>query len=446
MRKFLLSLFFLCCFVVVQAQPTDTRRLDSLFSFYDKNQLFFVNALLKRNGNVKFQGSSGYQDYEAKVKNNPETQFLIGSITKTYTATIIMQLVEEGKLKLSDKLSTFFPKIPNAQTITVEMLLRHRSGLFNYTSHPDFIKEVTTSISKEDLIKRFEGLKIDFDPDAKYEYSNTNYLLLGFIIEKVTGKSYRDELDRRIIAKLGLKSTHYGRPKNTAHLARSYHYLSDKWSKTQPEWNTDWAQAAGGISATATDVALFYEALFGGKLVSAASLALMKDMKDGYGLGLVAVPFGNRRFYGHTGGIESFSSVAGYNPDDKTMFVRLINGSKNMDGNELSIQVLNGAYGLPIVFPDLTVRPSVTVPVTILATYEGVYTAPGFGLEIKVFLQNDRLFAQATGQSAFELTAYSNTDFAFEPAKIAVSFFEKNQKMSFHFSQGGAKLDFERKP
>jgi D-alanyl-D-alanine carboxypeptidase len=446
MRNIFLGLFMLFSCASVQAQPIDTRQLDSLFRFYDKNQLFFVNVLLKRDGKVLFQGSSGYQDLVAQTKNNPQTQFLIGSITKSYTATMIMQLVEEGKVKLNDKLSAFFPKIPNAPRITIEMLLRHRSGLFNYTNHPDFFKEVTSAISKSDLLKRFEGLKIDFEPDTKYEYSNTNYLLLGFILEAVTGKTYQEELNRRIIAKIGLKATHYGRPESSANLAISYQFLTDKWIKTQPEWNTDWTQAAGGISSTAGDVALFYEALFGGKLVSATSLAQMKEMKEGYGLGLVAVPFGNRWFYGHTGGIESFSSIAGYNPEDKTMFVRLINGNKNLDGNELSIQVLNGAYGLPIVFPNLTIRPTVKVPVSILSKFEGTYVAPGFPLEIKIFVQNDQLYAQATGQAPFELKAYSNTDFEFEQARIAMRFFEKDQQTAFHFSQGTIKLDFTRKP
>jgi D-alanyl-D-alanine carboxypeptidase len=446
MRHIFLVLTFILFTSSLFSQPVDRKRLDSLFTLYNNNQFFFSQVLLKRAGGLLYEGSSGYQNLDAQVKNTQQTQFLIGSITKSYTAAMIMQLVDEGKLRLNDKLSGFFPEIPNADRITLEILLRHRSGLFNYTDHPDFVKEVSGPVSKLALLLRFQNLKIVFEPDTKYEYSNTNYMLLGFIIEKVTGRGYADELSERILNKIGLRSTQLGRPDNKTNLAKSYTYMSDKWMVTQPEWNIDWARAAGGISSTAADVALFYEALFNGKLVSAVSLAKMTEMKEGYGLGLIAMPFGNRRFYGHTGGIESFSSIAGYNPDDKTMFVRLINGQRALDPNDMSIQVLNAAYGLPVAFPNLAIRPGVKVNMDLVTRYVGTYVAPGFSLEINVFIKDDQLHAQATGQGAFPLKGYSNTDFGFEEANIKLSFFEQDQKIGFHFSQGSLKFDFTKKP
>ncbi|GHB72051.1 serine hydrolase [Persicitalea jodogahamensis] len=428
------------------AQNGDSKTIDGLFAVYDQKELFFVNALVRRDSKLLYQGSAGYQNEVERVKNRPQTTFLIGSITKTYTATIIMQLVEEGKIKLDEPLSHYYPAIPNADKITLTMLLRHRSGLFNYTSSPTFMMEVSKPISKAELLERFRSLKVDFAPDTKYEYSNTNYMLLGFIIEQVTDDTYANQLQKRILTKLGLQDTHYGRPDDRTNFAKSYIFNGEKWAPTQPEWSIDWAAAAGGIATTASDLALFYEGLFNGKLVSAESLAQMMKLKEGYGFGLTAVPYGARTFYGHGGGIESYRSFAGYNPADKTLFVQLVNAQKQYDTNDISIQLLNAAYGNPIKYPDLTEKVAVAVDKDVLRSYEGTYAAPDFPLEIKVFVQDGKLFGQATGQGAFPLTAYSDTDFGFEVAKIEMNFFEKDGQKAFHFSQGPSRFDFVRKP
>ncbi len=446
MKSFLLAVLLLSACSSGSAQKPDTKALDSLFSIYDQKEVFFVNALVKREDSILYQGSAGYQDREAGIKNQPQTKFLIGSITKTYTATIIMQLVEEGKIKLDDKLARFYPDIPNADQIMVAMLLRHRSGLFNYTSSPTFITEVAEPISKEQFLERFKSLKIDFAPDAKYEYSNTNYMLLGFIIEQITGDTYENQLQKRILTRLGLQDTDYGRPADRKNFAKSYIFTGEKWVPTQPEWNIDWAAAAGGIATTASDLALFYEGLFNGKLVSDKSLAQMMEMKGGYGFGLTTVPYGARTFYGHGGGIESYLSFVGYNPTDKTLFVQLVNARKQHDPNDISIQLLNGAYGNPIKYPDLTVKPEIAVDEEILRSYEGTYATPNFPLDMKVFVKEGKLFGQATGQGAFPLAAYSDTEFGFNTANIKMNFFEKEGQKAFHFSQGPNRFDFVRKP
>ncbi len=428
------------------SQLPATRELDSLFTIYDKNELFFANVLLRRDGKTLYQGTSGYQDLEAGIKNNPQTQVLIGSITKTYTAVIILQLAGEGMLQLDDKLAKYYPEIPNAGRITLETLLRHRSGLFNYTDTPEFADEVTSSVSKDDVLERFKRLDTLFTPDTQFRYSNTNYLLLGFIIEKVTGDSYENQLRKRIIDRLGLKETYYGRPADRKNFARSYVNNGKEWIATPMEWNTDWAGGAGAVAATAADLALFFEGLFGGNLVPAESLARMTTLKDGYGLGLIAVPYGQKQFYGHGGRIEHFNSVAAYNPEDKTMLVNLVNSERRFSPNDISIQLLNAAYGYPVEFPDLTERKEVAIETTVLTRYEGTYAAPGFPLEIHVFVKEGRLHGQATGQGAFPLTAYSDTSFEFPQAKIELNFFEKDGRQAFHFSQGPAKFDFVRKP
>lgn len=445
MRYLFLLLALIATTSCTNSQSVSQSALDSLFNIYDSKELFFVNGLVRRDGKTLYQHSAGYQNVEQKIKNTPKTRFMIGSITKTYTAVMIMQLVEEGKLKPDDKLEKYFPDIPNAKLITVEMLLRHRSGLHNYTSEPDFFTEVVTPVSKTQFLERFRSLAIDFTPDSTFQYSNTNYILLGAVIEAVSGDTYANQLQQRIIDRLGLKATTLGRPADVPDMARSYTFGENGWQPTTPEWNTDWAWAAGAISATAEDVALFLEGLFGGRLVSSKSLEQMTDIKGGYGLGLFTVPFRHQRFFGHTGGIETFYSIAAYNPDDRTVLVRLINGNKHYDGNDISIQLLNGAYGHDIQFPDLTDRPGVDVDKSVLKSYEGEYSAEGFPLAIQVFLKDGLFFGQATGQGAFPLKALSATDFEFSKAQIRMQFFEKEGKTGFHFQQGNIKFDFFRK-
>jgi D-alanyl-D-alanine carboxypeptidase len=441
--KYLFALLALVTSIsCTNSQSVSTAGLDRLFSIYDSTEIFFVNGLVRRDGKTLHQYSSGYENVEMKIKNSAKTRFMIGSITKTYTAAIIMQLKEEGKLRLDDKLAKFLPDIPNADQITVEMLLRHRSGLHNYTSEPDFMTEVVNPISKSQFLEKFKNLAVDFTPDSTFQYSNTNYILLGAIIEEVSGDTYANQLQTRIIDKLGMKATTLGRPAGLPNMAKSYQFIEDVWKTTTPKWNSDWAWAAGGISATAEDVALFLEALFGGKLVSSESLELMTDIKEGYGFGLVTIPFNHQRFYGHSGGIETFYSIAGYNPDDRTVIVRLINGNKDFDGNDISIQLLNAAYGHDIKYPDLTI---VKVDEEILRSYEGEYSAENFPLAIKIFLEGDKLFGQATGQNAFPLRALSDTEFEFRQAGIKIHFLDKEGRTGFKFQQGTHKFEFLKK-
>lgn len=445
MKKQILLFLLVCSMIAVQAQDNRYKDLDSLFGFYDRNELFSVNAFIKRGRTVLYEGSAGYQNREKGIKNDAESIFLIGSITKTYTAVIVMQLVEEDRIRLDDRLARFYPGIPGSDKISIEMLLRHRSGLFNYTSDSLFLTEVKQPVTEEQLLEKFSRLKMNFEPDRKFEYSNTNYMLLGFIIEKVTNDTYAGQLEKRITGRLGLKSTFYGRPADRTHFASSYVISEGGWLPALPEWDISWAGAAGGIAASAADVALFMEGLFGGALLSEKSLELMKEQKEGYGLGLITVPYGERRFYGHTGGIESYESIAGFNAADSTVLVRLVNAGRRVPANDISIQLLNAAYGREVIFPDIAKKTAAAVPAALLKTYEGTYAAPGFPLEIRLFVQNDGLYGQATGQAAFPLTSYSDVDFGFDPAKIEITFFEREGKKAFHFRQGPARIDFSRK-
>ena len=282
------------------------------------------SVAINENNTVVFAKAYGYADIESNKKLDENSKLKIGSITKTFTATMIMQLIEEKKLSLDTKLSVFYPKIKNAEKITIHHLLHHRTGIPDYLNDDETIMDkIYMANSKTEMIDRITKYESAFEPNSKHKYSNSNYYLLGLIIENSTKKSLSYNLETRIIKKLKLKNTLLPTKTNIAN-NESFSYINNgkTWEKT-PEWNNSIAFAAGDIAATPSDLTTFMYGLFNGKLVSDASLELMKTMEDNYGMGLITLPFDTKKFYGHTGGIESFRAVVGYNIDEKFGFLYL---------------------------------------------------------------------------------------------------------------------------
>jgi hypothetical protein len=215
----------------------------------------------------------------------------------------------------------------------------------------------------------------------------------------------------------------------------SYLYDGKSWEKT-PEWNNSLAFAAGDIAATPSDLTAFLHGLFNGKLVSATSLELMKTMEDYYGKGLVIAPFGEKKYYGHTGGIESFRSVAMYNIEEKFGISLVVNGD-NYNRNDIMIGVLSLYYNKEYSFPDLK---KIAINDAVLQKYVGVYSSKTIPLKITITTENGELFAQATGQSSFPLVAKNETEFDFTAAGIKVKFAEN----AFTIFQGGTENVFTK--
>lgn len=435
MKKILLLLLITIQFSF--AQQTKFQKIDSLLTFLNANNKFMGSIALRENNKVVFAKAYGLAEVETNRALDINTKLKVGSITKIFTATMIMQLIEEKKLTLDTKLSKFYPKIVNADKITIHDLLHHRTGI------PDFLNDDPTAAEyifvlnkREDLIKRIEGYTSHFEPNSQHKYSNSNYNLLGYILEDITKKSFGDNLNNRIIKKLGLKNTTFPE-KIDISKNECYSYLFDgkSWVKI-PEWNNSLSFAAGAISSTPTDLTAFMYGLFDGKLVCKKSLELMKTMEDYYGKGLIIAPFHDKKFYGHTGGIESFRAVVGYNEEEKLGISLLVNGD-NYSRNDIMIGVLSLYYNMPYTFPDVT---GFSVSNAVLENYEGTYSSATIPLKITVKIENGLLTAQATGQSAFTLTAKSETEFVFDAAMIKMIF----SKNAFILNQGGMKYEFKK--
>jgi CubicO group peptidase (beta-lactamase class C family) len=433
MKKILL--LFLFGLSSVFAQTDKFQKIDSLLNFLYTNNKFMGSLSILEKDKIVFSKAYGLAELSSGKKLDPATKLKIGSITKTFTATMIMQLVDEKKLSLDTKLSQFYPKVVNADKITIAMLLHHRTGIPDFLNDdPTVAQYIYIENKKADLLKRIEGYTSAFEPDSQFKYSNSNYNLLGYIVEDITKKSYAENLNTRIVKKLGLKNTLLPVKINPSqNEGYSFTFNGSVWEQT-PEWHNSLAFAAGAIASTPDDLNLFLSGLFNGKLVSAASLAQMKTIKDGYGKGLVIAPFEERKFYGHTGGIENFRAAAGYNIEEKTGFAIVVNGD-NFNRNDIMIGVLSLFYEKDYQFPDVK---GFAVSETLRAKYVGTYSSKSVPIKITIAENNGQLTAQATGQSAFPLTATSETEFVFETAGIQLIF--SDQKMVL--KQGGMEFEF----
>ncbi|WP_394759084.1 serine hydrolase domain-containing protein [Flavobacterium sp.] len=431
MKKLILFGAFIFSLNISAQQKTRFDKIDSLLVHLNQNNKFMGQVCIREAGNIVFEKAYGFSDVENNIKANKSTKYKIGSITKTFTAVMIMQLVEERKLKLDTKLAKFYPQISNADKITIHDLLHHRTGILDFING-DTTVNVYQKVSKQEMISKITAYKPVFEPNSKFEYSNSNYYILGRILEDVSKKDYETNLTERIINKLQLHNTSITSSDSES---KSYSYTDKKWTVNK-EWDMSQAFGAGNISSTTADLTFFLDAIFNGKLVKKTTVEEMIKLEQSYGKGLVTFPFGERKFYGHTGGIEGFRAVAGYYPTEKTGVSLIVNGD-NYNRNDIMIGILSIYYKMPYQFPNLT---TFEVSKDKLSSYEGVYSSSQLPIKITIKVDKGQLTAQATGQSSFGLNPISKTEFVFDPAGVKLIFEGKNMTLK----QGGGQYLFTK--
>lgn len=418
-----------------QAQPAE---LDKFFDVLEKHNKVLLSVAVSKGEDLVYQRQIGLANVERSIPISRNTQFRVGSITKIFTAVLILQLVEEGKLTLNTKLAEFYPQIPNAENITIEQLLNHRTGIFNYTNDSAFMSYMTQTKSHEEMLEIITSYDPVFKPGAQFEYSNSNYVLLGYIAEKVSGKTYAELVDAKIVKKLKLTHTKYGDKIDTEQEAYSYVWQG-KWNKFA-EADMTVPAGAGAMVSTASEINQFMIGLVNGKLLSEESFAQMTALKDNYGFGIMSFPFYEHRAIGHNGGIDAFVSSTGYFEDaDLTMTV--LTSGVNFPFNDILIAILSEHFGKTVTIPNFT-NVEMALTEEQLAKFVGLYKSEHFPLDIETRILQGKLFAQATGQGSFPLTPVSKTEFKFDPAGISISYDDTGSTMTL--LQGGNKSIFER--
>jgi CubicO group peptidase (beta-lactamase class C family) len=390
----------------------DVARLDQVVQSYVTDQTFMGSVLVARGDQVLFSRGYGSANLEWNIPNAPNTKFRLGSVTKQFTAASILLLEERGKLKTDDLVKKYVPDAAAAwDKITIFHLLTHTSGIPNFTGFSDYASQEPFETTPEKLVARFRDKPLDFQPGEKFSYSNSGYVLLGYLVEKASGESYEKFLQENIFGPLGMKDSGYD--SNSAIIPhRAAGYSPDKPDKGKPV-NTGFIHmsvpfSAGALYSTTEDLLRWEQGLFGGKVLSAASLAKMTTpFKDDYAFGLtVAMQDGHKRIQ-HNGGIEGFNTVLAYYPDDKLTVAVLanINGSAP---DAMYAKLAAVALGAQVTLP--SERKEITVAPTILGQYVGTYEmAPK--INMMVTLDKGQLTTQMSGQGKVPLFAISETRF-----------------------------------
>lgn len=423
MKKFFSILF---AFIITSgfSQNLNTKRLDSLFQVLEKNNKYMGSIAISENEKLIYSNSIGYDDVAASKKSDINTKYRIGSISKIFTSSLIFKAVEENKINLNQTIDKYFPTVKNAAKITISNLLNHRSGIHDFTNDDSYFDWNTQYQSRDKMVERITSGEIAFEPDTKGEYSNSNYVLLTFILEDIYKKSYAEILNKKIIKPLKLKNTYFGGKINTKNKECYSYSYSGEWQKSS-ETDMSIPQGAGGIVSTPTDLNLFIESLFAGKIISEEHLNLMKTIKDKFGMGMFEFPYNDKKIYGHTGGVDRFKSVLAYLPKEKLAIAFCSNG-KDYDNNNVLLCVLSSYFGDLFQIPSFA---KIEVKPESLDQYLGLYGSLQIPLKITITKNGTLLTAQATGQPGFPLEASAINTFKFDQAGVVLEFSPAEKQM-----------------
>lgn len=405
------------------AQTIDKEKLDRFFDRLLEKNKAMGSLIIAKNGEVQYARAIGYSGINGTEKKTAttDTRYRIGSVTKMFTAVMIFQLVEEGKLSLTDKLSRFLPQIPHADKLTIEQLLGHKSGVHDMIAGRDLAKWRTSGLPKEEMLALMYKSTPDFEPGAKYAYSNSGYFLLGNIIEKITGQSYEAAVKERIISKVGLPDTYpvMGSADISKNESLSYRYAGE-W-KALPETHHSLLLGAGSMVSTPAGMAKFIQALFDLKLISKAHLDKMINDKAG----MDTFTFNGKTFYGHTGGIDGFGAWIAYYPEEKLTFSYATNG-KVYPVKDILEGVADIYWGKRFKIPAFD---TYTVSEEILQTYVGVYSSTEAPVKFTVSRDGTTLYIQPPNQAATPLEASSDNVFKLDPPGIIFEFDAAKKQM-----------------
>lgn len=409
-------------------------------------------AVVRGSDTIALKGY-GHADVENDVRVTDRSVFRIGSVTKQFTSAAVMRLVEEGRVRLDARLSEYLPGYAGpGRRVTIHQLLNHTSGIPSYTGLGErFWTRSRLDLTDDQMLELFAGDSLEFEPGSRWAYNNSGYYLLGMLIEKVTGESYAEHLNRTQFGPLGLSQTLYcDEAPIVPHRAEGYD-LDDGRIVNAAPLSMRLPGAAGALCSTPRDLVRWTRALAGGHVVSADSYGRMTtptslttgDMRD-YGYGLIFGRVGDHEFVGHGGGINGFNSYASHLPALDVTIVVLANGPTNAAA--VHERITRAVLGLPQPVEGPAAE-DVPIAVDELARYTGTYDlSPTVPIQVRVFVSDGRLMGQGTGQSAFPLRFVGDHTFeAPEGMDIRMVFtVEAERATSFTLHQAGAAIAARR--
>ncbi len=428
---------------------TLAKRIDELVDAHMKVHGFSGSVLLAREGTPLVSKGYGYANVEWQIPNAPNTRFRIGSITKQFTSMLIMQLREQGKVKLEDSACLYLAPCPDTwKPVTIHHLLTHTSGIPTYTGIKEWREVNMVPKTTDQIVAFFRDLPLQWTPGEKYAYNNSGYFLLGLVIEKITGRKYEQVLQDMILTPLGMKDTGYDW--SSAVIPRRASGYTGAGDRLRNAAALDMQQpyAAGAMYSTVEDLLKWDQALYTEKLLpEAAKQVMWTPFRDNYAYGWqIASPspnaFGGQKRIAHGGGINGFSASFVRLPDAKMTVIVLAN-TDAASSSTVARDVMAIYYGHKYEVP--AVRTVAKVDPAIFDRYVGKYELrPGF--VVTIAREGDNLTAQATGQAKFELLPESETKFFAKAPPIALAFVMGQDGKVTHFvlSQAGQELQAKK--
>lgn len=373
-----------------------------------KSEHFNGAILITQNGKILVSKGYGMSNVEHDIPNTPQTRFRIGSLTKQFTAMAIMILQERGKLNVRDSICDYLPDCPKIwQPITIHHLLTHTSGIPDYVNVWGYEKVLASSSPETDVSEIAKKLPLEFNPGVRFGYSSIGYVLLGFVIEKSSGKSYESFLRENIFDPLKMVNTGCDNNKSILkHRAAGYSLQRNNLINA-PYVDMSLPFAAGGLYSTVEDLRLWDESLYSERLVGKKSLdAMFTPYAAEHGYGWQVTKYLNRKFIGHGGWINGFASSIGRYPEDKLCVIVLSNVD-SVPVNTLARSLAAIAYGLKQTAVE---RKAIKLNPQIYDPYVGEYRlSPNFF--VIVTKEGDKLMGQASGQRKVELLPESEIEF-----------------------------------
>lgn len=375
-----------------------------------------VAVLVARGDQVLYRGARGMASIELGVPLSADQAFRIGSVTKQFAAAALLKLIDDGRAKLDDPLSKYVPGYPQGDKVTLLQLLNHTSGIKSYTGIPGYMDNpIRRELTTAQLIDEFKNQPIDFAPGEAWRYNNSGYVLVGAVIEAITGKTWHQFVDEALLAPNKLARTVYpGETKLIKGMASGYGVdpaegviVDNMISMTQPH-------AAGALVSTVDDLWRWNRVLHGGKVLSAASYGRMiapegKAAASSYGFGISSQKLRGQTLYQHGGGINGFVSSLAYLPQTQTSVVLL----RNATGPGFNLDLIARKLGaFAIGSPYAEVKP-IKVAAEQLKAFEGVYALDDKQTRT-LAIRDGKLMSTRSGGRPTELVPIGRDEFLFD--------------------------------
>lgn len=426
--KILTVLPVLLLSIMLASAQSIEQQIDAIFNEAYPADSPGATVLIAKDDKIIYRKAFGTANMELQVPMKPENVMELASITKQFTSVAILMLMEQGKLNLHDPLSKYIPDYPKGNEISIHHLLNHTSGIMSYTNVVEFRSKTRTDLSPMEIIDGVKDLQMEFEPGERYAYNNSAYVILGYIIEQLSGMSYGEFIEQAIFAKLGMKNSHYGsRYKIIPNRASGYQFYDGSYENAE-YMSVTFPYAAGALMSTVDDMFLWNKAIHNNTLISEKSKQLAFSnhiLNNGkhinYGYGWAINELAGTKSIEHSGGIFGFTTSGMYVPEKNSYSIVLTNLDDGRGPEALNIKAMSVVLGKPI-----GEKSALKLTEKQLKKWIGAYQFE----EVVRFItyKEGALYSTREGGRPFLLIPLSENEFRFDGSLSTLNFSTKNGK------------------